>query len=163
MTDQGFIKLHRSILSWEWYSDEITVRVFLHLLLNANWEDSKFKGYDIPRGSLVTSYASIAKALNISVKNARTAINHLKTTGEVATKAASKFSIITIVNWEKFQGYENEAASKTASETAGKRQASGNIKEYKEYKNKKNYYNSTAQNGRNPDFIAMLEREVKNG
>lgn len=163
MTDQGFIKLHRSILSWEWYSDEITVRVFLHLLLNANWEDSKFKGYDIPRGSLVTSYASIAKALNISVKNARTAINHLKTTGEVATKAASKFSIITIVNWEKFQGYENETASKTASETAGKRQASGNIKEYKEYKNKKNYYNSTAQNGRNPDFIAMLEREVKNG
>ena len=163
MTDQGFIKLHRSILSWEWYSDEITVRVFLHLLLNANWENSKFKGYDIPRGSLVTSYASIAKALNISVKNARTAINHLKTTGEVATKAASKFSIITIINWEKFQGYENEAASKTASETAGKRQASGNIKEYKEYKNKKNYYNSTAQNGRNPDFIAMLEREVKNG
>lgn len=163
MTDQGFIKLHRSILSWEWYSDEITVRVFLHLLLNANWEDSKFKGYEIPRGSLVTSYASIAKALNISVKNARTAINHLKTTGEVATKAASKFSIITIVNWEKFQGCENETASKTASETAGKRQASGNIKEYKEYKNKKNYYNSTAQNGRNPDFIAMLEREVKNG
>ena len=165
MTDQGFIKLHRSILSWEWYSDEITVRVFLHLLLNANWEDSKFKGYDIPRGSLVTSYASIANALNISVKNARTAINHLKTTGEVATKAASKFSIITIINWEKFQGYENEAASKTASETAGKRQASGNIKEYKEYKNIKNIYKANANKGMStgytPEFFAELEREVK--
>ena len=63
MTDQGFIKLHRSILSWEWYSDEITVRVFLHLLLNANWEDSKFQGYEIPRGSLVTSYARNAAKL----------------------------------------------------------------------------------------------------
>lgn len=165
MTDQGFIKLHRSILTWEWYGDPITFRVFLHLLLNANWEDSKFKGYDIPRGSLVTSYASISKALNISIKNARTAIKHLITTGEVASKAAGQFSIITIVNWEKFQGYENEAANITASKTASRWQAGGNVKEYKEYKNIKNIYKANANKGMStgytPEFFAELEREVK--
>jgi len=163
MTDQGFIKIHRSILKWEWWKDANTMRVFMYLLLNANWEDSKFMGHDVPKGSLVTSYASIANALNISVKNTRTAIKHLKSTGEVAIKTASKFSIITVINWEKFQGYENEVASKVANEVAGKRQASGNIKEYKEYKNIKNYFNSESQNGRNKDFVDFLEKESKNG
>lgn len=162
MTEQGFIKLHRSILSWEWWDDDTTLKVFLWLLLNAQWEDSRFQGYEIPRGSLVTSYDSISRNLKISVKKARTAIKHLKRTGEVAIKRANKFSIVTIVNWEKFQGLEEEGASKRASETASKGQARGNIKEYKEIKNKE-YFNSESQNGRNKAFVDYLEKESKNG
>ena len=146
MTDKGFIKLHRSILDWEWYKDEHTKNVFLHLLLNANWEDSRFQGYDVPRGSLVTSYKSIAQSLNISVKSARVAIEHLKRTGEVAVKGHSHFSIVTLLNWDKYQGYEeqegNHEGNHEGTLTANKGQTKGNIKEIKNIRNEELYKKS---------------------
>ena len=38
----GWIKIHRQILEWEWYSDTNTFRVFLHLLLKANHKEKKY-------------------------------------------------------------------------------------------------------------------------
>ena len=139
MDNNGYIKLHRSILKWEWWGEHNTTLVFLYLLLNAQWEDTRYRGYEIPRGSLITSYASISKNLNISVKSARVAINHLKATGEVAVKGQAHFSIVTIVNWDKFQGLEEEEGKHFGNhlgiQGAGKGQAKGNIQEYKEIKN----------------------------
>lgn len=139
MDNNGYIKLHRSILKWEWWGEHNTTLVFLYLLLNAQWEDTRYRGYEIPRGSLITSYASISKNLNISVKSARVAINHLKSTGEVAVKGQAHFSIVTIVNWDKFQGLNDEEGKHLGNHSgiqgANKGQAKGNIQEYKEYKN----------------------------
>lgn len=165
MTDKGFIKLHRSILKWEWWQDENTRNVFLWLLLNANWEDSRFQGHEIPKGSLVTSYHKIAENLNISERNARTAINHLKSTGEVTVKVTRRFSIVTIENWEKYQCLESASDKQndnlTVSQVSAKRQASDNIKEIKNIRIKEDKKYSPYQNGRNPDFIALLEMETK--
>lgn len=142
MDNNGYIKLYRSILKWEWWSDHNTTLVFLYLLLNAQWEDTRYRGYEIPRGSLITSYASISKNLNISVKSARVAINHLKATGEVAVKGQAHFSIVTIVNWDKYQGLDDEEGKHLGNhlgiQGANKGQAKGNIQEYKEYKNIRN-------------------------
>ena len=141
MDNNGYIKLHRSILKWEWWGEHNTTLVFLYLLLNAQWEDTRYRGYEIPRGSLITSYASISKNLNISVKSARVAINHLKATGEVAVKGQAHFSIVTIVNWDKFQGLEEEEGKHFGKhlgiQGASLGQAKGNIQEYKEIKNER--------------------------
>ena len=40
--DEGYIKLFRSMTKWEWYSDTNTKAVFLHLLLNANLEETRY-------------------------------------------------------------------------------------------------------------------------
>ena len=40
----GFIKIHRSLLEWEWYQDTNTKTVFIHLLLTANYKDKNWKG-----------------------------------------------------------------------------------------------------------------------
>jgi hypothetical protein len=37
----GWIKIHRSILEWEWYEDTNTFRLFMHLILKANHKDRK--------------------------------------------------------------------------------------------------------------------------
>lgn len=143
--EQGFIKLHRSILDWEWWHDENTRNVFLWLLLNANWDDSRFQGHVIPKGSLVTSYPKIAQSLNISERNARTAINHLKSTGEVTVKVTRRFSIVTIENWAKYQCNEslsdNLNDSLNVSQVTAKRQPSDSIKEIKNIRNKENKNN----------------------
>ena len=115
--DEGYIKLFRSLQDWQWYQDSNTKDVFLHLLLNANWEDYKFKEYDVPKGSLVTSYASISRQLGLSIKSVRTAIKHLKRTGEVTVKVTNKFSIITIVNWEKYQCYDEKSTNKLTNKS----------------------------------------------
>ena len=137
--DEGYIKLFRSMTDWEWYKDSNTKAVFLHLLLNANWEDSRYRGYEVPRGSVVTGLHSLSESLGISIKSVRTALKHLKATGEVAIKTTNRFSIVSIANWEKFQGYIEEGASQMAGQVALKGQASGTqratYKEYKEIKN----------------------------
>ena len=167
MTDNGFIKLHRSILKWEWWDDANTTRVFLYLLLNANWEDSRFEGHVIPKGSLVVSWKSLSENCGISVQSARTAINHLKSTGEITIKSTNKFSIVSIVNWEKYQGYEEDANKQTNKQTnkqlTNNQQTTNNIKEIKNIRNEELYKKSIYQNGRNPDFLAKLQWEIEHG
>ena len=46
----GWIKLHRKILDWGWYSDINTRVVFIHLLLLANFDDRYYLGKKIKKG-----------------------------------------------------------------------------------------------------------------
>ena len=100
---EGWIKLHRSILDWEWYKKPKTAALFFHLLLNANHKASKFQGRDVPKGSMVTGLLSISSDTGLSVQSVRTSLDHLKSTGEITIKSTNHFSIITITNWEKYQ------------------------------------------------------------
>ena len=114
-----YIKLDRNISKWRWYQDANTTRLFIHLLLNANIEPRDFQKVTIQRGELATSYAHLAQDLGLSVKNVRTALEHLKATGEVASTKYSKFQVISIVNYCKYQ-------DKPTSKAADNRQADGN-------------------------------------
>lgn len=118
MLESGFVRIYRSFLNWEWYDDANTMRVFLHLILTANWEPKKWHGKEIQRGQRVTSYASLSSELKISVKSVRTAINHLKRTGEVAILTTHEYSIITIKNYEMYQDVANQTANE--GQTSGK-------------------------------------------
>lgn len=51
MLENGFIKLYRSLLKWEWYDDVNTKVVFLHLLLTVSIEDSKWHGITVRRAA----------------------------------------------------------------------------------------------------------------
>lgn len=121
----GFIKLHRQMTKWEWYQDANTFRLFLHLIIKAQWEDSRFRGICIPRGSLVTGRQKLAKELNMSEKSVRTALEHLKSTNEVTIKTTNKFSVITVTNYGLYQDIDNETANNVANETANKRPTNG--------------------------------------
>ena len=105
-----FIKLFEKITEWEWYDDIITFKVFMHLLLTANWKDTQWHGIALKRGQRIISYQGLADEVHLSPKQIRTAITHLKRTGEVASErakvGANKGQIITIENYEKYQGCE---------------------------------------------------------
>jgi len=134
---EAFIKLHRKMLEWEWYRDTNTLCLFLHCLLIANWKDGRFMGIDIPRGSFVSSYPQLAQQTNMSIQNVRTAINHLKSTGELTVKSHAKFSVFTITNYCQYQDTNTQTNSQlTVSQQATNRQLT-TIEEKKEYKEKK--------------------------
>lgn len=132
----GYIKIYRSLLNWEWYDDVNTKVVFLHLLLNANWKESKYHGYDVPAGGLVIGLNSLSKRLGISVQSLRTALNHLKSTGEITIKSTNKFSVITIANWEKFQVLNDEANKQINKQLTNNQQTTNKqLTTEEEYKN----------------------------
>lgn len=101
---EGYIKLSRNILDWGWYGSADTFRVFLHILLSANYVDGNFKGIVIKRGQMATSHEKLAEKLDLSVQNVRTALKHLKQTGEIETERHSKFQLITVKNYDVYQG-----------------------------------------------------------
>ena len=81
LSDNTYIKLFRSLQNWRWYKDGNTARVFIHLLMKANITAADFEDVTIRRGEVATSYNSLASDLGLSVRNIRTALNHLKSTG----------------------------------------------------------------------------------
>ena len=133
-----FVKLHRSITKWRWYQDANTFRVFVHLIIHANIKDRDFENLTIHRGQVVTSIAHLARDLKISIKSVRTALNHLKSTQEVAIETTSKFSIITIKNYNEYQMVAHASAQKGQA-TGTQRAIEG--QQYKKEKNIKNIKN----------------------
>jgi hypothetical protein len=103
----GFIKIHRKIIDWEWYSDTNTFRVFLHLLLTANFENKKWQGIEIARGQLITSLEKLAKSTSLSIQQVRTALDKLKSTHEITIKATNAYTFITLTNYNVYQDKNN--------------------------------------------------------
>ena len=99
----GWIKLHRQILEWEWYSDNNCFRVFLHLLLKANHKEKRFKGIELKVGSIVTSRDLLARETGLSSQQVRTALNKLISTNEITSVTSSQGTILQIVSYEKYQ------------------------------------------------------------
>lgn len=103
ITIETFIKVYRKFTDWEWYSDISVSRVFLHLILTVNWTDKKWQGIFIERGSRVASYQVLSTETGLSVKQVRTAIKKLESTGEVAIKSTNKYSVFTVKNYDLYQ------------------------------------------------------------
>lgn len=121
--DSGWIKIHRKILSWEWYMDTNTKVVFLHLLIKANHEEKNYKGNIIGVGECLTSVASLSKELNLSIKQVRTALNHLKKGKEVSVRTAngeaSGASIVKLCNYAVYQ-YNGSDEGQALGQAKGK-------------------------------------------
>lgn len=100
---KGFIKLSRKITDWEWYKNPNTMRVFVHLLIIANWIDGEYQGIKIKRGSVATKYEELEKELNLTKQEVRTAIKHLKSSGDITVKRYKYFFVVNIKNYSRYQ------------------------------------------------------------
>lgn len=106
--DNGWIKIHRSILSWEWWDDRNTRDLFIYCLLMANHEDRKWHGKTIGRGSFVTSLQNLAVGSGLTVQNVRTSLERLKSTHELTSQSTSGFTTITICKYEQYQMFDRD-------------------------------------------------------
>jgi len=131
---EGWIKIHRKIINWEWYDDINTKVLFLHLLLTANHEDKKWRGQIIKRGQKITSLSHLAKELGLTVKQIRVSLNKLKETNEITNKGTNKFTLITIEKYNDYQINENENGKQKDTQEdkrrANKGQTKGNKQEW---------------------------------
>lgn len=100
---QGYVKLHRALLGWEWFDSPKHLAIFIYCLLRANHKDGKWRGQLISAGSFVTSYEIIAKSTNLTSKQVRSVLKDLQGTQELAKQSSRKGSIISITNWQNYQ------------------------------------------------------------
>lgn len=103
---EGWIKIHRGLLDWEWYSDTNCVRMALHLLLKANFQAKRWRGIIVERGQLVTSRSILARETALSEREVRTAISKLEKSDFLTSRATSSYTIVTICNYAKYQSFE---------------------------------------------------------
>lgn len=132
----GWIKLHRSLLDWQWYSDHNATRLLIHLLVSVNYEEKKWKGIIIKKGQLVTSWESLSLKTGLSVSELRTAIKKLETSHEISRKLTAKSQIITLVKWDELQQIENDVDRKLTAKSQGVSRELATTKETKNLKKK---------------------------
>ena len=160
-----FIKVYRKLLDWEWYTDVNTKTLFLHCLLRANWKAGEWHGIHYNEGEFITSLPSISRETGLSIRQARSALTRLETTGELtsrttgkvtdkatgktADKKLNKCRVITVNNWNSYQGNvrqsdrqndsqnDSQDDSQSVNQTTGNRQATCQSNDSR-YKNNKN-------------------------
>ncbi len=141
MNNNSWVKLHIKFLSWEWYKDSNTKSVFIHCLLKANWKDGKFEGYDIPKGSFVTSVRKLSEELKLSTQCIRTSLKKLEKTKNLTIKTTNKFSIITVNNYDIYQSVTNDQQTTNKQLTTIEEYKNNRIKKEKINKKEKKFFN----------------------
>ena len=129
----GFIKIDKRILEWGWYEDANTFRLWLHLLIKANWKDQKFQNLLVKRGQLVTSHNSLSEELGLTKDQIRTSLKKLIATGEITKTVPGKFTLINIENYCLYQDKDSEQSHSNPTQIP-------TIEDIKERKNNINPY-----------------------
>ncbi len=134
----GYIKLYRSLFEWEWYSDINTTRLFIHMILKANRIEGKFKGQVIPRGSFASSIGTLSDETKLTNDEIRTAIKHLLLTKDITKQSFSKYTVFTVVNYEKYQSIPKQNTDENTNNSHSIPILFPTIEEKKEVKKERN-------------------------
>ena len=164
--ENGFIKLYRSLLKWEWIDNPNVLTVFIHCLLLANHQDNRWHGVLVERGTFITSISKFSKSTGLTPQQVRTALKKLSKSGEVVTKSqqGAKYTIIRVCNYEKFQdNKETTKCQQSNNKVITKLQQSDNKvittnKNDKNVKNDKKYYEDDSLNQTFIDYVDMRKR-----
>lgn len=100
--NKGFIKLDRALENWRYAKKPNYVALWVHLLLQANHSDSYWNDIVIKRGQFVTSLDKLQKGTGLSLQQIRSIFNKLNGE-EITIKTTNKYTLITIVNYDKYQ------------------------------------------------------------
>ena len=107
-TMDGWIKLHRKIIEWEWYQDSKMVHLFLHLVLIAQHKDTTYRGITLLKGQLITGRKKLSEQTGLSEQTIRTCLEKLKGTSEVTSTSTNQFSILTVCNYKRYNPTDEE-------------------------------------------------------
>lgn len=109
----GWIKIHRIMTAnWKWRKHPETGWLFLFILTHCNYKESVLGHLTIKPGQLLMNRRKMSEETGISEQSYRTIINRLKSTQEITHENVKTegniCTLITVVNWSKYQTSENQ-------------------------------------------------------
>lgn len=152
MSSNGWIKLHRKIRENEiWQKEPFNKRsAWIDLLLRASHKGEKFlignTIIELEAGQIFTSEKKLADDWKWSRWKVRCFLNLLKEIGQIETpEKTSRYTILTITNWELYQSSNSNKATKKDIKKTSKRHQKDTYKNVKKVKNVKNSTNTIPQ------------------
>jgi len=144
---RGYVKLWRKSFDSGMMTNANLWLFWTWCLLKASHKKTKvlvgFQEVELNQGDLVFGRQKAAAALNFSERTVRSCLETLKNSKQIAIKTTSKYSIISIINWDTYQSIDNESGQQndqhSDQQTTSRRPASdqqattnNNVKECKE-------------------------------
>lgn len=123
MSDQGWISLYRKIQNSFVWTNSDQLKLWLLILMKANHSENKFlfngEELSVSKGQMVTGVNVLASDFNEGVKPVnrvagRTLWRWLKKFEKeqmLSIESTSKYSIITVINWDEYQQNDNHLSS----------------------------------------------------
>ena len=173
--ESGWIKLHRSLLKWEWHDDPNTFCLWVHLLLMANHDEQKWHGMVIPRGSLLTGRKKLAEETGLTEQSVRTSLIKLEKSQNLTNKSTNKFTLITICNYDTYQDTPTDYQPTNQPTTNQQLTTNKNIKNVRIEESKNNISSSSPARAREEELALggvigevdslaeELKEEIQNG
>lgn len=112
----GYIIIDRSIIDWRWYTERGMRHLFEHLILMANFKDGMWHRITVKRGQLITTRSRLSRETGLTEKEVRTGLERLQRTGEIVVKTTNQYSMITICNYDTYQGQDIHRSLSKANE-----------------------------------------------
>jgi hypothetical protein len=143
---KNYFRINRSIFDTKlWLSEPFDKnRAWIDLIGNANYKDGMFflRGNEVvvKRGQLAWSIRFMMKRWKWSQKKVENFLNYLKSNTQINTQNEYPISLISILNYEKYQGgiEESDTQSDTQSNTQSDTQSDTTLnKDNKDKKNKR--------------------------
>lgn len=143
MQEEGWFKFHRQMFKNPVCTkDSEYFFVWLWILNEACYEEKRawFKSKDIvlQKGQILTTVKEISKDLNVSEKKVYRILNLLENEKQIEKQASNKNTLITVLNWEKYQSCEEQDEKPVRNEWETSEKRMGNLPIIKEYKNIRN-------------------------
>lgn len=112
---KGFVVLYRSLLDWEYVDDDAVFSCFAKILLAVNYQDKKWHGQEVKRGSLIGSIENLCSKLKMKKDTLRRCLKLLNECGAITVEVVpNKYHIITVTNYSL---YQDRVVEKTANRT----------------------------------------------
>lgn len=112
----GFVIEPRNIIRCEWYTDVVTMHLYRHCRLRANFESTKWRGIELERGQFITSLKTLSAETGLSVMQVRTALAKLEKSGYIANKSTNKNRIITVLFYSDEQAGNKQVSSQITTD-----------------------------------------------
>ena len=84
-------------------------------MLTANFKDKSFKDIIVHRGEVVISHMRLAETLDKSKDQIKRLLNKLKRTNGITTTRIGCATLVRLINYNKYQGFEDTTLASTAT------------------------------------------------
>jgi hypothetical protein len=137
--NDGYVKIYRSLRDKGYYKKEGYVHLWVHLIMCATYQEKEYvingEIKHLQPGQFITSRQSLSRDTGIQESKIERALDLFEIEQQIEQQGYSKFRIISILNWDKYQNNEQQIEQQMNSKrTASEQQVNTINKEKKEKK-----------------------------
>jgi hypothetical protein len=140
--NSGFVKLWRKSIAGGWLKNHKLWTFWTWCLMKASHKEYDLivgcQQVHLMPGDFIFGLNRASEELEMSVRSIRTILDFLKNSKNMTIKTTNKFSVISIVNWDTYQGEDSKNDKQNDKPPTNHRQTTDNKQECKELKNVKN-------------------------